>query len=182
LTRSAADPALRAAFVGLVRSLASAHGLDPEDLEQQVWARAAAEPRAAHPTARLRSLTIQEFRAALASGEEDAAVTAAVAAAAEAAARVPDPRRPVEDGLSPEQLALSAERSRELRAAAARLPSRCPELVAALLESPPLSYRELAEELAMPRGSIGPTRARCLACLRRLLDAQAELWQVRPGG
>ena len=80
------------------------------------------------------------------------------------------------DGLSgePEPLALAAERARELRAAVARLPSRCPALVTALLESPPFSYRELAEELAMPRGSIGPTRSRCLDCLRRLLSATWE--------
>jgi DNA-directed RNA polymerase specialized sigma24 family protein len=46
--------------------------------------------------------------------------------------------------------------------------------VAALLESPAFSYRELAEELAMPQGSIGPVRSRCLACLRRLLRARPD--------
>jgi DNA-directed RNA polymerase specialized sigma24 family protein len=33
------------------------------------------------------------------------------------------------------------------------------------------SYAELAAALGMPVGSIGPTRARCLACLRRTVDA-----------
>jgi DNA-directed RNA polymerase specialized sigma24 family protein len=152
---SAADPVLRGAFLGLLRTLAAAHGLDPEDLEQRVWLRAAAEPRVSRPAARLRALTVQEFR--LTQAEE--------AAYAREAAYLPGVRSD-----EPEPLALAAEQARELRAAVARLPSRCPALVTALLESPPFSYRELAEELAMPRGSIGPTRSRCLDCLRRLLS------------
>ena len=157
---SAADPVLRGAFLGLLRALAAAHRLDPEDLEQRVWLRAAAEPRVSLPEARLRALTVQEFR--LTQAEE--AAYAHEAAYAREAVHLPG----VRSG-EPEPLALAAEQARELRAAVARLPSRCPALVTALLESPPFSYRELAEELSMPRGSIGPTRSRCLGCLRRLL-------------
>jgi DNA-directed RNA polymerase specialized sigma24 family protein len=36
-----------------------------------------------------------------------------------------------------------------------------------------LSYAEVSQVLDMPVGSIGPTRARCLACLRRTVAADA---------
>ena len=160
---TAADPSLRPAFLGLLRVLAASRALDPEDLEQRVWLRAASEPRASRPEARLRALTLQEFHRA---ATEEQEYTEGLRICAD---RVSGGVR--EDGRSadPESLALAAEQARELRATVARLPSRCPALVAALLESPAFSYRELAEELAMPRGSIGPTRSRCLGCLRRLL-------------
>ena len=164
---NAADPALRGAFLGLLRALAAARALDPEDLEQQVWLRAAAERRASRPAARLRALTVQEFRRALAEAAE-------LARSRETAARLAA-RTPAGDAW-PEQRTLAAERARELRAAVARLPARCAPLVAALLESPPPGYRELAERLALPRGSIGPTRAHCLACLRRMLPPEWE-WE-----
>ncbi len=35
----------------------------------------------------------------------------------------------------------------------------------------PPSYAEIAQKLSMPEGSIGPTRARCLQRLRRILDS-----------
>jgi len=157
---SGADPALRHTFLGLLRSLAAARALDPEDLEQQVWLRAAAERRASRPAARLRALTVQEFRRALAEAGD-------LARTRETAARLAARSRP--EDTSPEHRTLAAERARELRAAAARLPARCPALIAALLESPAPGYRELAERLSLPRGSIGPVRARCRACLRRIL-------------
>jgi DNA-directed RNA polymerase specialized sigma24 family protein len=163
---SAADPALRGAFLGLLRALATARALDPEELEQQVWLRAAAERRASRPAARLRALTVQEFRRALAEAAD-------LARCRETAARLAARTSPGDP--SPEQRTLAAERARELRAAVARLPARCPALVAALLESPPPGYRELAERLALPLGSIGPTRARCLACLRRMLPPGWDL-------
>ncbi|MBC3841646.1 sigma-70 family RNA polymerase sigma factor [Streptacidiphilus sp. 4-A2] len=157
---TAADPALRDSFLGLLRSLAAARALDPDDLEQQVWLRAAAERRVSRPAARLRALTVQEFRRALAERGE---LARARAAAARLAARA----RP-DDG-SPEQRTLAAERARELRTAAARLPARCPALVAALLEAPTPAYRELGGRTRTAARSIGPLRARCLACLRRML-------------
>jgi DNA-directed RNA polymerase specialized sigma24 family protein len=33
------------------------------------------------------------------------------------------------------------------------------------------SYNDIARELSMPVASVGPTRARCLEKLKRLLDA-----------
>lgn len=73
---------------------------------------------------------------------------------------------------SAEDEVLAELRRRLVREAVATLPGRCPQLVAALAEDPPPTYRELSRRLGMPRGSIGPTRARCLACLRVLLHAE----------
>ncbi len=95
-------------------------------------------------------------------------------------ARNPDGLRPVKHGMcnglpsvpSAEDEVLGELRRRLVREAVAALPGRCPQLVAALAEDPPPTYRELSHRLGMPRGSIGPTRARCLACLRTLLRAE----------
>ncbi|WP_051944309.1 hypothetical protein [Streptacidiphilus rugosus] len=73
----------------------------------------------------------------------------------------------------PETLLLQRERAAQVRAAVARLPARCAALLGALLDGPPADYAELAVRLRMPRGSLGPTRSRCLACLRRRLAAEA---------
>jgi hypothetical protein len=52
----------------------------------------------------------------------------------------------------------------------------CRRLLRVLMADPPPSYAEVAVALDMPIGSIGPTRARCLANLRRLVaDADLEL-------
>jgi RNA polymerase sigma factor (sigma-70 family) len=52
------------------------------------------------------------------------------------------------------------------------LDQRCRELLTALyLSGAPTSYAEVARRLGRPIGSIGPTRARCLARLRELLEA-----------
>ena len=40
-----------------------------------------------------------------------------------------------------------------------------------LMADPPTSYAEISDELGLPIGSIGPTRGRCLARLRELLQA-----------
>ncbi|MER6366390.1 hypothetical protein [Kitasatospora sp. NPDC001527] len=73
---------------------------------------------------------------------------------------------------SAEDEVLAALRRRHVREAVAALPGRCPQLVAAITEDPPPTYREISRRLGMPRGSIGPTRARCLACLRTLLRTE----------
>jgi RNA polymerase sigma factor (sigma-70 family) len=64
---------------------------------------------------------------------------------------------------------LRGERDAELWTAMRRLPPRCGNLLRLLIADPPLSYLDVAATLQVPVGSIGPTRARCLAQLRRLL-------------
>lgn len=64
---------------------------------------------------------------------------------------------------------LKEEQATAIRAAADRLPPRCRRLLGLLMGPEDLSYKEISEQLAMPVGSIGPTRGRCLEHLRRLL-------------
>ncbi|MFB6564941.1 sigma-70 family RNA polymerase sigma factor, partial [Streptomyces sp. NPDC056400] len=72
----------------------------------------------------------------------------------------------------PEDALLNGEENRALRSAVARLPGRCPELMKALLSPRDLTYREIAGELGISQGSLGPVRSRCLGCLRRMLAAE----------
>jgi RNA polymerase sigma factor (sigma-70 family) len=67
------------------------------------------------------------------------------------------------------------EQAQVLRSAFARLSDDCRQLLRLLLVDPPLSYDEIAAALDRPRGSLGPTRQRCLDRLRRLLPAGMEI-------
>jgi RNA polymerase sigma factor (sigma-70 family) len=68
--------------------------------------------------------------------------------------------------------ALLAEESAEVvREAMTHLPWRWRRLMELLMADPPISYAEISDELGLPIGSIGPTRGRCLARLRVLLEA-----------
>jgi RNA polymerase sigma factor (sigma-70 family) len=88
---------------------------------------------------------------------EDADVT-------DSAATVPD-----ETPLPDEQLLLLEEQHR-IRTAVSMLDERCQKLVQMLFyQAQPPSYAEIAASLGIPEGSIGPTRARCLAKLLRIL-------------
>jgi RNA polymerase sigma factor (sigma-70 family) len=62
---------------------------------------------------------------------------------------------------------LEAEQRAILSAGVERLPATQRRLIAALLAEPPRSYAEISKALDTPTGSIGPTRARSLARLRR---------------
>lgn len=70
---------------------------------------------------------------------------------------------------------LTAERRRALLAAVARLPGRCPTVLEALLVGGDRTYVEIAGELGISHGTIGPLRSRCLACLRRRLRVEGHL-------
>jgi RNA polymerase sigma factor (sigma-70 family) len=81
---------------------------------------------------------------------------------------IPDPRP------GAEELAVTADQQRELWQALAQLDPRCQELLRIVAFVPRPDYDVVAAELGMPRGSIGPTRGRCLAKLRALLGRAAE--------
>jgi RNA polymerase sigma factor (sigma-70 family) len=66
---------------------------------------------------------------------------------------------------------LAAERAAIVRAAMTQLPGRWQRLMEMLMADPPVPYATISDELGLPIGSIGPTRARCLARLRVLLEA-----------
>lgn len=76
---------------------------------------------------------------------------------------------------SPEALVLESERRELLMQALGELSDRCRRLLRVLASSPPPSYAEVSEALGIPVGSIGPTRARCLENLRRVLVAQGAI-------
>ena len=62
---------------------------------------------------------------------------------------------------------LSKERNEALWDAFAVLPESSQKLLTLLMVDPPMSYQDISTTLDMPIGSIGPTRARILAVLRR---------------
>lgn len=73
---------------------------------------------------------------------------------------------------SAEALALLGDEQRRLWEQVTKLPERCRKLLRVIAFAPRPDYAALAEELGMPMGSIGPTRGRCLAKLRRELDKE----------
>lgn len=68
-----------------------------------------------------------------------------------------------------EEQVISDDQRRALWLAVRQLSPRCQELLRIVAFVPRPDYREVASELGMPTGSIGPTRGRCLAKLRALL-------------
>jgi RNA polymerase sigma factor (sigma-70 family) len=85
-----------------------------------------------------------------------------------------DPRddvpEPPDSGARPEDAVFDAEAHTAVAAAFGELPESCQRLLRLLTTDPPLAYDEISSLLdGMPVGSIGPTRARCLERLRRLL-------------
>ncbi|MCP2164867.1 RNA polymerase sigma factor [Goodfellowiella coeruleoviolacea] len=72
----------------------------------------------------------------------------------------------------PEDEAVRVDRDKRLWAAFSRLTHRCQELLRLTVFNGRADYRAVAESLAMPRGSIGPTRGRCLDSLRAQLDSE----------
>jgi RNA polymerase sigma factor (sigma-70 family) len=80
-------------------------------------------------------------------------------------AQIPDPH------VLPDEIVERMEQQHQVRQALARLDERCRKLLSLLFyrRTAP-AYGEVASELGIPEGSIGPTRARCLQKLRRELD------------
>jgi RNA polymerase sigma factor (sigma-70 family) len=84
------------------------------------------------------------------------------------------------DPVEVERALLEAERRAALRAAFTQLQPQCRALLSMFIEDPPVPYAQISERLGMPKGSIGPSRARCLAALRRC-PALAALIDPDPG-
>ena len=71
----------------------------------------------------------------------------------------------------PEQTLVHAEEQALVRASVDRLDDRCRQLLDLLFyRAEPLPYAQVAVEVGIAEGSIGPIRARCLERLKRLLD------------
>lgn len=86
--------------------------------------------------------------------------------------QLPDTRPP------PDEQLLESDRRSRLWMAVDQLPARCRTLLRIVAFSSRPDYSAVGRALNMPEGSIGPTRGRCLAKLRKLLVADpAEDWR-----
>ncbi len=154
-------------FQGMVYSVPRRHGLGPEDCADVFQATfqslyrnldridtALGLPRWLGQTAARESLRVRRISARSTSTEELSKTLDEILVAEEATA---------------EQEAIAAAESESLRQAVESLPPRCRQLIAMLYLQGDVPYLEVAERLRMPVGSIGPTRARCLEKLRKLL-------------
>ncbi|ONI81732.1 RNA polymerase subunit sigma [Saccharothrix sp. ALI-22-I] len=151
----------------LVWHIARGHGLDrstAEDVVQTVWLallrhlERLAEPRAL--AGWLVVTTRREAQRTWTPARREAALSDELAEQLES-----------EYGL-PEDAALVDDRDHRLWRAFGRLSQRCQELLRLTVLAGRAEYRAVAEALSMPRGSIGPTRGRCLTLLRTYLDAE----------
>jgi RNA polymerase sigma factor (sigma-70 family) len=77
----------------------------------------------------------------------------------------------VDPGPEPHEHLITDERDRVLWRHFRTLPERCRTLLRVVAQVDRPDYAVVAEALGMPRGSIGPTRGRCLAKLREMLLA-----------
>ena len=77
--------------------------------------------------------------------------------------------------LTPEQIVMRHERHQAVRQAMEQLDERCERLLNDLFysDSKP-DYTEIADQLGMSVGSVGPTRGRCLKKLKQLLTKQEK--------
>ncbi|MFF1839024.1 sigma-70 family RNA polymerase sigma factor [Streptomyces sp. NPDC058231] len=161
-------PLVRAEATAEASDAAAGAALEPADLEQAVWLRLlellADRRPPADPVRWVRDTVREEVRRARRTARYE---------------------RPYADESTadragcPERSALGADERRALRAAVDRLPGRCARLMAAMLAPGDPTYREIAGELGMSQGSLGPIRSRCLGCLRRMLAAEVVVPELR---
>ncbi|MFH9826019.1 RNA polymerase sigma factor [Streptomyces bobili] len=160
--------ALRPLLTAEADAEAHATGTEPADLEQAVWLRLlehlATDGPPLDPQGWLRRAVRAEARRNRRTARRERPLAG----------------DPAEDGdRGPEQIVLTAARHRALRDAVHRLPGRCSRLLDALLSPQDLTYREIARELGISQGSLGPERSRCLGCLRRLLTPEVAARELR---
>ncbi|WP_306320567.1 MULTISPECIES: RNA polymerase sigma factor [unclassified Streptomyces] len=175
---SVIDP-LRPLLAAEVRAeLPGATTVEPGDLEQAVWVRLLEHLRGqgppTDPAAWLREAVRVEARLQRRTALHERPY------GVDPAAGPADPADPATT--DPEHRALARERDRALYRAVRRLPGRCPRLMEALLSPQDLTYREIAGELGISQGSLGPERSRCLGCLRRILPSEVALTARRGKG
>jgi RNA polymerase sigma factor (sigma-70 family) len=75
---------------------------------------------------------------------------------------------------------LDGELRMALQSAFLRLGRPCQELLRLATAVPPLSYDEISEMTGIPRGSLGPTRQRCLEHLRQAPELRPFLQGALP--
>jgi RNA polymerase sigma factor (sigma-70 family) len=77
-------------------------------------------------------------------------------------------------GADSEQHLIMKDEQRELWEALSSLPGRCQKLLRIVAFVPRPDYDDIAVRLGIPRGSVGPTRGRCLDKLRSALDGALD--------
>lgn len=156
-----------------LHAVARGYGLDAatvDDAVQQTWLAAVTHLAALRESAALpgwlhRILRRECLRAVHRARREVPVVERELGnpvATARVALRAAPPQPPEDQVIRTAQLAA-------LRAAMRLLPSRERALMSLLTDAREHSYTEIARTLGLPVGSIGPTRARCIAKLRPLL-------------
>ena len=85
----------------------------------------------------------------------------------QAAGQLADENLPDKQTRTAEQELLAAERYAALLEACTCLSPSRQQLMAMLIEDPPMPYTEISARLGIPVSSIGPTRSRCLDQIRR---------------
>ncbi|MFE7749716.1 sigma-70 family RNA polymerase sigma factor [Streptomyces sp. NPDC057428] len=161
------------ALHALVRAEATAEahaaGAEAADVEQAVWLRLLegrdVTAALADPARWVRAAVRAEVRAARRRALRERAYTAG--------------ESPADWAGCPERIAVGADERRAVRSAVGRLPGRCRRLLEAMLAPHDPTYREIAGELGMSQGSLGPMRSRCLGCLRRMLAAEVVAPELR---
>ena len=68
-----------------------------------------------------------------------------------------------------DEMAVEAANAHMVRSALDKLPERCRGLLTLLFLEEGHSYNEISEKSGVPIGAIGPTRARCLEKLKKIL-------------
>ncbi|MGM1058093.1 RNA polymerase sigma factor [Saccharothrix sp. Mg75] len=163
-SREALD-ALVVELTPLVWHVARGNGLDQataEDVVQTVWLSLLRHlDRLAEPRAVAGWLIVATRRESQRAWRER---HGRPALSADSALDVPD------DRWLPEPEALRDDRDRRLWRAFGEMTRRCQELLRLTVLAGRAEYRAVAEALSMPRGSIGPTRGRCLGQLRDRLE------------
>ena len=155
-------------YAGLVWSVARSYrlgGAATDDVVQTVWLRFAEHCGRIRQPERLASwlaTTTRNEALRVIRGNTRLTPTAFVAETAEPTAST------IED------LVTDDETLRQVLAAFAQLAEEDQQLLRLLCTVPPLDYQTIADMLGRPIGSIGPTRARCLDRLRRLLPAGVD--------
>jgi RNA polymerase sigma factor (sigma-70 family) len=151
-------------FAGLVWAIVRAHHLsaaDAADVSQTTWLRLAEHLRRIRDPERvgawLAATTRHECRRLLRRSQRELPF----------GDEVPEPPQAAVPSLAAGLL--RRERAAALWAAFAQLPERCQTLLRVLMADPAPAYEDAAEALGVPVGSLGPTRARCLERLRRLV-------------
>lgn len=149
-------------YARLVWSVARAQRLTPSeaaDVSQIVWLMLLENIQHLHEPARLPGWLATTARREALQAVRQRALTDDLGTA----------EKRVDTDPTPDDAVETHELNAKLHRAFRQLPPSCQTVLSLLSTEPAPSYAEMAAALNMPVGSIGPTRGRCLAHLRRLL-------------